>query len=192
MHQSGHPLLKFSHQLQKSNAIRYTINFLHSCLGVDYVNVIKGASNVDELLLLFEQAVETSRPDSSVLLERGGTWVTVHSVAQERDMLAEHGINPLFQPPYSTHLNTCGLCFRQMKAFFTEIKLWQKYPFQRPTIFSSEILERAYGTENREGIYWPPLKYFNQCSLVRICDSSRHGAKLSPILQNSNRTQGGS
>ena len=135
MHQSGHPLLKFRHQLQKSNAIRYTINFLHSCVGVDYVNVIKGASNVNELLLLFEQAVETSRPDSSVLLERGDTWVTVHSVAQERDMLAEYGINPLFQPPYSTRLNTCELCFRQMKAFSTEIKLWQKYPFHRPTIF---------------------------------------------------------
>ena len=168
MHQSGHPLLKFRHQLQKSNAIRYTINFLHSCVGVDYVNVIKGASNVNELLLLFEQAVETSRPDSSVLLERGDTWVTVHSVAQERDMLAEYGINPLFQPPYSTRLNTCELCFRQMKAFSTEIKLWQKYPFHRPTIFSSEILERAYGNEieNRGGIYWPPLKYFNQYSLV--------------------------
>ena len=59
MHRSGRPLLKFRDQLQKSNAISYTINLLHSFLGVDYVNVIKGASNVNELLLLFEQAVET-------------------------------------------------------------------------------------------------------------------------------------
>ena len=94
MHQLGHPLLKFSHQLQKSNAIRYTINFLHSCLEDDYVNVIKGASNGNELLLFFEQAVETSRPDSSALLERGDTCITVHSVAEERDMLGEYGINP--------------------------------------------------------------------------------------------------
>ena len=100
MYQSGHLLLKFSHQLQKSNAISYTLNLLHYCLGVDYVNVIKGASNCNELLLSFEQAVETSRPDGFVLLERGDTWITVHSVAEERDTLAECGMNPLFQPPY--------------------------------------------------------------------------------------------
>ena len=126
MHQSGNTLLKFSHQLQKSNAIKYTIikSLLVSFLGVDYVNVIKGASNDNELLLVFEQIVETSRPDDFVLLERGDTWITVHSVAEERDMLAEYGINPLFQPPYFTRLNTnCELCFHQMKAFSTEFKL---------------------------------------------------------------------
>ena len=87
------------------------------------MNVIKGASN-GKLLLVFEKTVETSRPDGFVLLERGDTWITVHSVAEERDMLAEYGINPLFQPPYSTHLNTnWELCVHQMKAFSTEFKL---------------------------------------------------------------------
>ncbi|CAH3029535.1 unnamed protein product, partial [Porites evermanni] len=77
MHQSGHPLLKFSHQRQKSIAIKYTISksLLVSCLGVDYVKVIKGASNGNELLLVFEQIVETSRPDGFVLLERGDTFL---------------------------------------------------------------------------------------------------------------------
>ena len=70
------------------------------------VNVIKGASNGNELLLVFVQTVETSRPDDFVLLERGDTWITVHSVAEERDMLAEYKINPLFQPRYCTHLNS--------------------------------------------------------------------------------------
>ena len=70
------------------------------------VNVIKGASNGNELLLVFVQTVETSRPDDFVLLERGDTWITAHSVAEERDMLAEYGINPLFQPRYSTRLNS--------------------------------------------------------------------------------------
>ena len=88
------------------------------------MNVIKGTSNDNELLLVFEQTVETSRPDDFVLLERGDTWITVHSVAEERDTLAEYGINPLFQPPYFTYLNTnCELCFHQMKAFSTEFKL---------------------------------------------------------------------
>ena len=84
MHQSGHPL-----QRQKSNAIKYTIikSLLVSCLGVDYVNVIKGAANGNELLLVFGQTVETSRPDGFVLLEVGDTWITVHSVAQEKDSL---------------------------------------------------------------------------------------------------------
>ena len=77
MHQSGHPLLKFSHQRQKSIAIKYTISksLLVSCLGVDYVKVIKGASNGNELLLVFEQIVEISRPDGFVLLERGDTFL---------------------------------------------------------------------------------------------------------------------
>lgn len=44
MHQSGHLLLKFSCQLQKSNAIRYKINLLRCCLGIYHMNVIKGAS----------------------------------------------------------------------------------------------------------------------------------------------------
>ena len=81
--------MKFSHQLQKSNAIKYTIikSLLVSCLGVDYVNVIKGALNGNELLLVFEQTVETSRPDGFVLLERGDTWITVHSVVEERACL---------------------------------------------------------------------------------------------------------
>ena len=59
------------------------------------MNAIKGASNGNELLLVFEQTVETSRPDDFVLLERGDTSITVHSVAEERDMLAEYEINPL-------------------------------------------------------------------------------------------------
>ena len=53
------------------------------------MNVIKGASNGNELLLVFELTVETSRADGFVLLERGDTWITVHSIADKRDMLAE-------------------------------------------------------------------------------------------------------
>ena len=51
------------------------------------MNVIKGASNGNELLLVFEKTVETSRADGFVLLERGDTWITVHSVVEERACL---------------------------------------------------------------------------------------------------------
>ena len=180
MHQLGHPLLKFSHQLQKSNAIRYTINFLHSCLEDDYVNVIKGASNGNELLLFFEQAVE-----------RGDTWITVHSVAEERAMLAEDGINPLFQPPYSTHLNTCSFAFIKWKPSP------QKSNFGRGSLFTDLIFSLQRSSSARmemktagELLATPELLLINVSKW--ICDSRRHGVKLWQILQNSNWTQGGS
>ena len=59
----------FEIQRSASNA-NFTINLMHSCLGVDYVSVLEGASNGNELLLFFEQAVDITRPDGSVLLER--------------------------------------------------------------------------------------------------------------------------
>lgn len=64
----------FEIQRSASNA-NFTINLIHSCLGVDYVDVIKGASNGNELLLFFEQAVDIRRRDGSVILERGDTVI---------------------------------------------------------------------------------------------------------------------
>ena len=34
-----------------------------------------------------------------------------------RDILQEHGVDLLFQPAYSPHLNTCELCFHQIKCY---------------------------------------------------------------------------
>lgn len=64
----------FEIQRSASNA-NFTINLIHFCLGVDYVNVIEGASNGNELLLFFEQAVDITRRDGSVILERGDTVI---------------------------------------------------------------------------------------------------------------------
>ena len=94
-------------------------------LGVDYVNVIEGASNGNELLLFFEEAVNITRRDRSVILEQGDTVIMDncpfhHGRFTEvvlRNMLAEYGVNLLFQPAYSSHLNTCEFCFHQIKAF---------------------------------------------------------------------------
>ena len=57
----------FEIQRFASNAT-FTINLLHSCLGVDFVNILEGASNGNELLFFFEEAVEITRRDGSVLL----------------------------------------------------------------------------------------------------------------------------
>ena len=93
-------------------------------MGVDYVKVIEGASNGNELLLFFKEAVNITR-DGSVILERGDTVIMDncpfhHGRFTEvvlRNMLAEYGVNLLFQPAYSSHLNTCEFCFHQIKAF---------------------------------------------------------------------------
>lgn len=114
----------FEVQRYASNA-NFTINLLQSMQGVDYVNVIEGASNGNELLLFFEEALNITKADGSVVLERGDTVVMDncgfhHSHFKEpvlRDMLEECGVNLLFQPPYSPHFNTCEFCFRQIKAF---------------------------------------------------------------------------
>lgn len=111
-------------QRYASNAT-FTINLLHSCLGVDHVEIIEGASNGNEMLLFFERAVDITRPDGSVLLERGDTVVMDncpfhHARFTElalRGLLGDYGIRLLFQPPYSPHLNTCELCFNQIKQF---------------------------------------------------------------------------
>ena len=114
----------FEIQRSASNA-NFTINLMHSCLGVDYVNVIEGATNGNELLLFFEQAVDITRRDGSVILERGDTVIMDNcpfhhgrfTEAVLRNLLDEYGASLLFQPAYSPHLNTCELCFHQIKAF---------------------------------------------------------------------------
>lgn len=116
----------FEMQRYASNAT-YAINLLHSIQGVDYVEVINGASNGNELLIYFEEVLNTTRADGSVILERGDTVVLDncgfhHGNFAEpmlRNMFAECGIQLLFQPPYSPHLNTCEFCFRQIKALLS-------------------------------------------------------------------------
>ena len=114
----------YENQRSASNA-NFTINLMHSCLGVDYVSVIEGVSNGNELLLFFEEAVGITRRDGSVILERGDTVIMDNCLFHHgrftqmalRNMLAEYGVNLLFQPAYSRHLNTCEFCFHQIKAF---------------------------------------------------------------------------
>lgn len=124
----GEPAFEF--QRYASNAT-YTINLLHSMQGVDYVNILDGPSNGNEMLLFFEEAVELQRYDGSVVLERGDTVIMDncgfhHGHFVEpllTDMLAEYGVRLLFQPPYSPHLNTCELCFHQIKCFLRRNQL---------------------------------------------------------------------
>ena len=110
-------------QRYASNAT-YTINLLHSLVGVDCFNVLDGASN-GELLNFFDDALQVERADGSAALERGDVVVmdncgfhhAHHVEPLLRQMLADCGIGLLFQPTYSPHFNTCKYCFNQIKQF---------------------------------------------------------------------------
>lgn len=111
-------------QRYSSNA-NYTVNLLMSCIGVDYFNILEGPSNGMELLNFFEDSLQVARPDGSAVLEMGDVVVMDncgfhHGHFVEpllRNMLTQHGIRLIFQPPYSPHLNPCEQCFNQMKSF---------------------------------------------------------------------------
>lgn len=114
----------FEMQRYASNA-NYTINLLHSMSGVDYFNLLDGASNGLEMLMFFEEALTLNRADGSAVLEHGDYVVMDncgfhhgHRVEPVlRNMLGDCGITLIFQPPYSPHFNTCELCFHQIKQF---------------------------------------------------------------------------
>ena len=107
-----------------SNAT-YTINLLHSPFGVDFMNVLEGPSNGQELLLFFEEAVKLTRADGSAVLERGDTVIMDNCGFHHGHfveplltaLLADCGVRLLFQPPYSPEFNTCEMCFHDIKAF---------------------------------------------------------------------------
>ena len=120
--QLGKPAIEV--QRYASNAT-FTISLLHSIQGVDHVEIIDGASNGNIMLIYFEEVLNLTCADGSVVLERGDTVILDncgfhHGNFTEpilRNMFAEYGVQLLFQPPYSPHLNTCEFCFRQIKAF---------------------------------------------------------------------------
>lgn len=95
-------------QRYASNAT-YTVNLLHSIFGVDYYNILAGASNGDELISFFDNALECERDNGLPVFIEGDTLIMDncgfhHARTTERvlrDMLADKGVSLLFQPPYS-------------------------------------------------------------------------------------------
>ena len=116
----GHKAIEI--QKYASNAT-LAVNLLHSIFGVDYFNIIPGASNGDELVAFFNYALTLVRNNGLPVFVQGDTIIMDncgfhHGRTTEttlRQMLAMHGITLLFQPPYSPHLNTCEYCFHKMK-----------------------------------------------------------------------------
>ena len=82
-----------------SNAT-FTINLLHSVVGVDYFNILRGTSNGWELLNFFDDALQVDRADGSAALERGDVVVMDNCGFHH----ARH-IEPLLQNMF----NRCGI-----------------------------------------------------------------------------------
>ena len=118
----GEPAIEFQRYASNAN---FTVNLLHSVMGVDHYSISDGPLNGTEMLLFFDDVLSLENPDGSAVLERGDTVVMDNcgfhhgrfAEGMLRDMLEEFGVQLLFQPPYCPHLNTCELCFHQMKSF---------------------------------------------------------------------------
>ena len=106
----------------------FTVNLLHSIIGIQHVNILVGASNGIELLNFFAEVLDEVDAFGNPLLKRGYTVIMDncgfhHGVMTEpvlRRMLADHGVDLLYQPPYHPVYNTCEMCFGFMKRWLRQ------------------------------------------------------------------------
>ena len=108
-------------QRQSANT---TLNLLVSLNGVEYYNLIDGASNTVQFLNFFEEAAnavnfETQRPALEVgdiiVMDNLGVHHYGGGEALE-EFLADMGIELLYTPAYSPDLNPVELCFNKVKT----------------------------------------------------------------------------
>jgi len=119
-----------------------------------------------ELLNFFNEALSVNRVDGSTLgsiLENGNIVIMDNcgfhhgpfAEAVLRDILQEHGVDLLFQPLYSPHLNTCEVCFHQIKCY---LKQNSSLTANETEIRISEAVSKISPAN--------PIAYFRKCSYV--------------------------
>ena len=138
---------------------RYASNATFTTFGVDYFNILQGQSNGLELLIFFDDAlqVQCRTADGSAALERGDLVVmdncgfhhSRHIEPLLRNMLNTCGIELIYQPPYSPHLNTCDYCFNQIKQF---LQLYQLLTMNETKVAIREAICHITA-ENSAGYY---------------------------------------
>ena len=141
----------------------FTLTLLHSIQGVDYYNILRGASNGMEMLNFFDEALAVERADGSPILELGDCIIMDncgfhhgHQVEPLlRDILQEHRINLLFQPSYSPHLNTCEFCFSQVKCY---LKQNTSLTLNETETATGEVVSKIYASNS--------VAYFGNCSYL--------------------------
>lgn len=111
-------------QRYSSNAT-LTVNLLHGPFGVVYFDIINGPSNGNILVLFFLDVLREVDQQGYPLLAAGDTVIMDNCGFHHGQLTQNHltqlfhffGIDLLFQPPYRPELNTCELCFKDIKDY---------------------------------------------------------------------------
>ena len=156
---SGEPAIEIC---RYSSNTKFTVNLMCGYFGVDYYNIIEGASNGLELLQFFIEAVDEMYDNGTpklaagdvVVIDNCGFHHARHVEPILRQILLEHGVTLVFQPPYSPELNPCEYCFNHIKQLlkrnerftsrFTELAIVNALEFITPTLCSSFFRKCGY------------------------------------------------
>jgi hypothetical protein len=108
-----------------------TVNVCCGYFGLDYFDVIEGASNAMEMVNFFDNVLQQTNSLGNPCLARGDCVILDncgfhhHRFWEQilRNMLAQHGISLLFLPPYRPELNVVEYIFRLMRYKLQEDSL---------------------------------------------------------------------
>lgn len=102
-----------------------TLNLLIGINGVMFANILDGPSNTDTYVDFFLQAINATNNAGDFALRPGDLLIVDncplhHHRAEEilKFFLYRHGIEYIFAPTYSPHLNPVELCFQHIKNLF--------------------------------------------------------------------------
>ena len=110
---------------KKTKTANITLNLMIGSSGVAYANIIDGPSNMDCFIDFFFQAINATTNTGEFAL-KPGDFVVLDNCALHHNhaehiignLLAQHGIEYIFLPTYSPHLNPVELCFQYIKSVF--------------------------------------------------------------------------
>ena len=92
----GEPAIEVQRYASNAN---YTLNLLHSIQGVDYYNILRGASNGMEMLNFFDEALAVERADGSPILELRYCIIMDNCGFHHR-----HQVEPLLSDIFQEHI----------------------------------------------------------------------------------------
>ncbi|XP_028394489.1 uncharacterized protein LOC114518683 [Dendronephthya gigantea] len=141
---------------------KFTINLICGYFGVDHYDIIEGASNGVELLQFIAEALEQTYENGNLKIDAGDVLVmdncgfhhARHVQPYLREMLLQHGVTLVYQPPYSPELNPCKYIFNHMKHLlqnnesftskFTELAMVHAMELITPALCSAFFRKCGY------------------------------------------------
>ncbi|XP_028404078.1 uncharacterized protein LOC114526751 [Dendronephthya gigantea] len=110
--------------IRKKENPNTTLNMLVSINGVEYYNLIDGATNTVDFLNFFHEASEATNMETLRPVLEVGDIIFMDNLAVHHyeggeileDFLAESGIELIYTPVYSPDLNLIEMCFNKVKT----------------------------------------------------------------------------